>query len=125
MQRPSAPQIILLLDDEAPHRLIARRAFAHLSPVPHVLEAADLKSAREHIVQHNISLAVIDLNLNGISSIALIRELSATTVIVAVSTSLLPQDGEAALQAGAKTFIPKNNSYLATLAAALSALLGN
>ena len=105
---------VLLLDEEAPHRLLAKRALRNL---PHlkIVEAEGLSHARDAVARTEIfSLFLIDLNLGEDSGLQFIEELRADaryreTPILIISTSDLEKDYLAAYCAGVSAFLVKNS----------------
>jgi two-component system KDP operon response regulator KdpE len=112
------PRILLVEDEELNRTLVkAVLARAQITAVrdAEVLDASTLASARTWLGTEDIDLILLDMNLPDGSGLTLASELAAGTVaagrprptVVAVTASVLPQDREAALQAGCDGFLDK------------------
>ncbi|GAA3907544.1 response regulator [Actinoplanes auranticolor] len=112
------PRILLVEDEELNRTLVkAVLARARIAAVrdAEVLDASTLASARTRLAAEDVDLILLDMNLPDGSGLALASELAAGTVatgrprptVVAVTASVLPQDREAALQAGCDGFLDK------------------
>ena len=107
------PNRILLIDDDDSHRMLARRALKELHS--EFLEARTPDEAIK-VMQSaypGLTLIILDMNLNGISSIALLRALRTTAPfevlpVVVLSTSALEKDVSAAYQSGASCYLIKS-----------------
>ncbi len=120
------PNRILLIDDDDSHRLLARRALKELNP--QIIEARNPEEALQILKteQAGLALVILDMNLNGISGIALLREVRATSAleilpVVVLSTSALERDVTAAYHAGASCYLIKStdpSEFRSTLAKA-------
>lgn len=109
----SKPKNILIVDDEAPHRMLAKRALKALPEIA-VIEADSVHRAISTINRDldKLSLAVVDFNLAGnpgLEIVALLRsfrDLGELPVII-LSTSTLDADVEAGYLAGANCYMFK------------------
>lgn len=113
---------VMVADDHAVFReglrlLMEARAFCGV-----VLEAFDGDSARAAVLAHpDIDLAVLDLNMPGMESMALLKDLRSShpaLAIVVLTASERRNDMRAAMAAGATGYIPKSfpiNKILAAL----------
>lgn len=101
---------VLVVDDDAAHRMFARRALERIVPQTDILEAATIADAQQSLVKYELGLIVLDLNLDNESGLELVTAVPNSTEIVIVSTSDLPEDIERCRVAGIEHYIPKGRS---------------
>ena len=110
---------ILLVEDEELNRALVKAVLAR-ADVPavreaEVLDASNLARARERLSAEDVDLILLDMNLPDGNGLNLARELAAAAMpagrrkpaVVAVTASVLPQDREAAIDAGCDGFLDK------------------
>lgn len=122
---------VLVVDDEPAHRLMVRRALGKARRDLAITEAGSLAEGTQAFMHGSFNLAIVDLNLAGESGLEFIRAARAgaannTIPIIAISTSSLDTDVQAAYAAGANSFVFKTaagRSFPADIAAAVAALL--
>jgi CheY-like chemotaxis protein len=109
------PRSILLVEDEAPNRALARAVLAR-STDPRVagivlLEAPNLARAREILDSQHVDLILLDVRLPDGDGLTLAAELhdrlADRPIVVVLSASVLPSEQDAALRSGADAFLPK------------------
>ncbi len=132
MQEPVWP-IILLVDDDPAHRLLAKRAICRAFPGAQIIESTNTKDAlgKTGSRPNRIDLAVIDFNLGMESGVDLVKHIRKSAPIqelpvIIVSTSSLPDDVAKSYQAGSSCFIVKDHDascYQISLTHALSFFL--
>jgi two-component system, OmpR family, KDP operon response regulator KdpE len=110
---------ILLVEDEELNRTLVKAVLARadIAAVRHadILDAANLATARSHLVDSDVDLILLDMNLPDGNGLTLARELAsggvaagrARPVVVAVTASVPPQDRAAAMDAGCDGFLDK------------------
>lgn len=103
---------ILLLDDDAGHRLLARRALRKLPGGATLLEASTLEEAESMLLSHSISLLLSDLNIAGTFAFPLISFVRntkslATIPVIVLSTSLMESDVHECYLRGANCYLKK------------------
>ena len=109
-----AQRTIIIVDDEAAHRALIRRALQRVS-VPHqTVEFETLTAAQRGLLNggSDIALLIVDLNLAGESGLVLVKELRVNNrwhelPVLVLSTSALEHDVEQSYQAGANCFVTK------------------
>lgn len=129
----TSPLEILLVDDEPSHRVIAKRALLRAFPLAHVRECASLGDTLRDLAENKIALsvAVVDLNLQGQSGLEVVKALRADVryralPIVINSTSQLELDIHNAYSASISAYIFKSEQpqqFGAELCAAVRFLL--
>ena len=108
--------VILIVDDDAAHRALTRRAIASECPGAAILEAQSLSEAR-HILQSKgaaLKLVLLDINMDQECGLDLLRSIRADSStsqlqVVILSTSALDSDIEASFLNGADRFLTKNS----------------
>jgi DNA-binding NarL/FixJ family response regulator len=124
---------ILIVDDEAAHRVMARRAFVKHFPELQVLEASSVSTAKHLLASHleALMLVILDLNLDhesGLEVLQLLRAQKSYSDLpcVVISTSDLEKDVHQSYQCGANCYIVKDTdpvTYRKNLSAAISYFL--
>jgi two-component system KDP operon response regulator KdpE len=111
----SGKPVILYVEDEAPNRALLR-AVVQRSADPTIksstlLEAADLATAREVLSREVVDLVLLDVRLPDGNGLDLARDIRQGTgqrpEIIVMSASVLPSERDAALETGARAFLPK------------------
>ncbi len=103
---------ILVIDDEAAHRMLIKRAIKAFYPNAQIVEAENLLTARKVYTEVSPSAITLDLNLGGESGFEFLKWLrsnSETTPVIVVTTSQLPSDIRLAQQLGANHYVTKNS----------------
>lgn len=107
---------ILLVDDEPPHRMLAKRALRRAFPNAIVHECASLDDTLRILSSPGtmLCLAIVDLNLQGQSGLEVLKALRADTRYTALpvvinSTSQLESDVHSAYACGASAYIFKSD----------------
>ena len=113
---PDARASVLLIEDEAPNRALARAVLARATD-PRVanvvlLEAPSLARAREILASEPVDLVLLDVRLPDGDGLDLASELYARgdanrPTVVVLSASVLPAERDAALRSGADAFLAK------------------
>jgi two-component system KDP operon response regulator KdpE len=110
---------ILLVEDEELNRTLVKAVLARADVAAvrdaAVLDARSLAAAREALDGSDVDLILLDMNLPDGNGLSLARELAAggmpagrrKPAVVAVTASVLPQDREAAIEAGCDGFLDK------------------
>jgi DNA-binding NarL/FixJ family response regulator len=112
MTKPKRP-LILIVDDEPAHRLLAKRVMMRSYPEAKLMECQNLDQARIEIKKHiSLDLALIDFNLGLECGADLAIELRKShsveqLPVIVISTSSLAEDVERSYTAGASCFIVK------------------
>jgi CheY-like chemotaxis protein len=111
-----APPVVLVVEDEAPNRALLRAVFNRASD-PRVrgatlIDAHDLATARSVIASRRVEIVLLDVRLSDGSGLTLARELRSRPPaerprVLILSASVLPNEREAALAAGADGFLGK------------------
>jgi two-component system KDP operon response regulator KdpE len=113
------PRKILLVEDEDLNRTLVKAvlARAEIEAVrdAEVIDAGTLAIARDRLRSADVDLILLDMNLPDGNGLSLARELASggigpsgrRPVVVAVTASVLPQDREAAIEAGCDGFLDK------------------
>jgi two-component system KDP operon response regulator KdpE len=110
------PPVLLLVEDEAPNRALLRavlgRAADRRLREATLLEAADLATARSILAQQAVTIVLLDVRLPDGNGLAVARELRSRPPaqrprVLILSASVLPNEREAALAAGADGFLGK------------------
>jgi len=112
---------ILIVDDEAPHRILIRRSIAAAFPDAKLLEAENLTMAKQFLENTEVSLISLDLCIgseSGFDLLSWVRDRSNidSLPVMILSTSQLLQDVERGYLLGANCYLSKNpdpdiNSY--------------
>lgn len=111
---------ILLVEDEELNRTLVKAVLSRASVASvraaEVVDATNLTMARDKLAAVDVDLILLDMNLPDGNGLSLARELAAgkitpagrpKPVVVAVTASVLPQDREAAIEAGCDGFLDK------------------
>ena len=101
---------VLLIDDDAAHRIVASRALKDV-PLPlTVFQASNTKEALEHLSENEFALVVLDVKLDhesGIDLLPQIRKNNPNVPVIMVSTSDLEEHISASYASGANCYIIK------------------
>jgi two-component system KDP operon response regulator KdpE len=109
---------ILLVEDEELNRALVKAVLARADVAAvreaEVLDATTIAAARERLGHETVDLILLDMNLPDGHGLTLARELArgmpdgrARPSVIAVTASVLPQDREAAIEAGCDGFLDK------------------
>jgi CheY-like chemotaxis protein len=110
---------ILLVEDEELNRALVRAVLARADVAAvreaEVLIAPSLAAARASLDTEDVDLILLDMNMPDGHGLSLAREVAGGDLlgdrpkpaVVAVTASVLPQDREAALEAGCDGFLDK------------------
>ena len=110
---------ILLVEDEELNRALVRAVLARAEVAAvreaEVVEAKNLSAARDRLGSQDVDLILLDMNLPDGNGLTLAHELATEGVpggrarpkVVAVTASVLPQDRQAAIEAGCDGFLDK------------------
>ncbi|MCC6220664.1 MAG: response regulator [Deltaproteobacteria bacterium] len=111
---------ILIVDDDKAHRSLIRRALQRADIQNPLLEASNIEEARCNLLLNNptsptAEILLLDLNLQGVRSTALIAELRSSTFyahtpIIVISTSQLERDIRECYDCGANTYLVKSEN---------------
>ena len=102
---------VLVADDHAVFRIGLMQLLKHRLKVNRILQAISFAEVIEHLNQKDVTLAILDLGIPGLSSpkdIAQIRLLSPDTHLVVLSASDRREDILEALSAGVHGYIVKS-----------------
>jgi two-component system KDP operon response regulator KdpE len=115
-QEVPPPAVVLLIEDEAPNRALLKAILGRASD-PRLrgailIEAPDLATAREVLARQPVTVVLLDVRLPDGNGLALARELRARAPedrprVLILSASVLPDERESALMAGADGFLGK------------------
>jgi CheY-like chemotaxis protein len=112
---PDRP-VILVVEDELANRVLLRailqRSDVGIVRSATVIEAPDLATARSVLVDSAVDLVLLDVRLPDGSGLSLAEELRSRhgvdrPGVIVLSASVLPDEREAALAAGADVFLSK------------------
>jgi two-component system, OmpR family, KDP operon response regulator KdpE len=112
---PSAA-VLLLIEDEAPNRALLRAVLGRATDPrlrnATLIEAPDLATAREVLARQPVTVVLLDVRLPDGNGLALARELRSLPPVerprvLILSASVLPNERETALSAGADGFLGK------------------
>ena len=121
-------RVALVVDDDPFFRMALRGLLTSHLGCLEVIEAASFDEAVERLTEcANVTIALIDLAMPGMSSPAtlrVIRDTFPSTLVVMVSASSARRDIIQALQAGAHGYVPKSLGVAAMTAALQSILQG-
>lgn len=113
---PKPSYQIVLIDDEAAHRLIARRAIKQQFEASCITEASTAKQAISILEEKRNSsdIVILDFNLGPESGLAVLQALRQNnspnnTVVLVVSTSMLFSDIEKSYLLGANCYLFKSS----------------
>lgn len=115
---------ILLVEDEELNRALVRavldRAADPRLKAARLIEAGDLAQARAHLREAPVDLVLLDVQLPDGSGLGLARELTADRVaprpaIVALTAGVLPEQLDAAREAGCDAVLAKPYQYASLL----------
>ena len=108
------PVSILVVEDEAPNRALVRAVLARSSDdrILHaqLLEAPTLARARELLATGHVDLVLLDVRLpdgNGLDLATELRDNASRPKVMVLSASVLPNERDAAIRAGADAFLAK------------------
>jgi two-component system KDP operon response regulator KdpE len=108
--------VLLMVEDEAPNRVllraVLRRAADRRLREATLIEAADLATARAILASQQVTIVLLDVRLPDGNGLSLARELRARPAserprVLVLSASVLPNERESALAAGADGFLGK------------------
>lgn len=105
-------KIILVVDDELAHRMLAKRVIKKTCPGAKILEAESVKTALDHISNNKLSLITLDLNLAGESGFDILERYRMEHdfddfPVVILSTSSLQRDFLLGYELGANSYLVK------------------
>lgn len=112
----AAPAVLLLIEDEAPNRALLRAILGRATDPrlrgAKLIEAPDLATAREVLASQPVTIVLLDVRLPDGNGLALARELQGWSPadrprVLILSASVLPNERESALMAGADGFLGK------------------
>jgi two-component system KDP operon response regulator KdpE len=123
---------VLVVEDEAPNRALARAVLSRTTEERlrdiRLLEAVDLRAAREILAAESVAIVLLDVRLPDGNGLDLARELRAQSgprpAVLILTASVLPTERDAAIRAGADAFLAKPYRP-ADLIAAMVELLKN
>jgi two-component system, OmpR family, KDP operon response regulator KdpE len=108
------PISILVVEDEAPNRALVRAVLGRSSDdrILHaqLLEASTLERARELLATNPVDLVLLDVRLpdgNGLDLATELRDRTTRPRVMVLSASVLPNERDAAIRAGADVFLAK------------------
>lgn len=107
--------MIVLVDDNAAHRHLIRRAVKRSIKDGEIVEIASLGDALKFIDIHGcdpVEIFIVDLNLGdgkGTELVRALRDRCETTPVLLLSTSKLEEDREDANRSGASLYIVKDD----------------
>jgi two-component system KDP operon response regulator KdpE len=108
------PVSILVVEDEAPNRALVRAVLARSTDdrIVHaqLLEAPTLERAREVLATNPVDLVLLDVRLPDGNGLDLATELLGNATrprVMVLSASVLPNERDAAIRAGADAFLAK------------------
>lgn len=110
------PAVLLLIEDEAPNRALMKAILARASDPrlrgATLIEAPDLATARKVLARQSVTVVLLDVRLPDGNGLALARELRTRPPeerprVLILSASVLPNERESALMAGADGFLGK------------------
>ena len=108
--------VIVLVEDEAPNRALARAVLARADHAAvrsaRLVEATTLAEARAALAHEPVDVVVLDVRLPDGTGLDLAREIRSRAGagrprVLILSASVLPTERAAALEAGADDFLPK------------------
>lgn len=110
---------ILLVDDEPPHLILAKRGLEKAFPAIQILEADSIDTAKTKMAEapSTLTMAIVDYNLDnesGADLLAYIRSTDETSelICIVVSTSERLDDAVQCYQAGAHCYVVKASEPL-------------
>jgi two-component system KDP operon response regulator KdpE len=112
----AAPPVLLVIEDEAPNRALVRAILSRAADPrlrdATLIEAADLATARSILAKQAVTVVLLDVRLPDGNGLALARELRSRASadrprVLILSASVLPNERETALAAGADGFLGK------------------
>jgi CheY-like chemotaxis protein len=112
----AAPPVLLVIEDEAPNRALVRAILSRAADPrlrdATLIEAADLAAARSILAKQAVTVVLLDVRLPDGNGLALARELRSRASadrprVLILSASVLPNERETALAAGADGFLGK------------------
>jgi CheY-like chemotaxis protein len=112
----TSPAVLLLVEDEAPNRALLRAILGRASDPrlrgATVIEAPDLAIARSVLARQPVTVVLLDVRLPDGNGLTLARELRSRPPedrprVLILSASVLPNERESALMAGADGFLGK------------------
>jgi DNA-binding NarL/FixJ family response regulator len=116
MEKPMADDtpVILVIDDEAAHRMLIKRAIKALYSHAQISEAENISAAKRLVTEISPYIITLDLSLgreSGFDFLTWLRQppVSSSTPVVVVTTSQLPSDISLAQQLGATEYISKDS----------------
>lgn len=126
---------IVLVDDDAAHRMLVRRALRTALPGSTIIEIPGFRAARQALFAEPAALAsllIIDLNLGDGYGAELVAEITKSSVfkhaqLLVVSTSFLEVDVTSSYSAGAHAFLVKNTDprlFAEEIGSAAACLIG-
>lgn len=112
----ATPPVLLVIEDEAPNRALLRAILSRAADPrlrnATLIEAADLATARSILARQAVTVVLLDVRLPDGNGLALARELRRRPSadrprVLILSASVLPNERETALAAGADGFLGK------------------
>lgn len=112
----ATPPVLLVIEDEAPNRALLRAILSRAADPrlrnATLIEAADLATARSILARQAVTVVLLDVRLPDGNGLALARELRSRPSadrprVLILSASVLPNERETALAAGADGFLGK------------------
>ena len=114
------PPYFLIVDDDAAHRTLLKRALCKAEHRCTIIELQSLAAARQFLFADErdgseLLLAIIDLNLGDGSGVSLLAEIRrspkfASLPIIVLSTSSLPSDIKTCYDSGADCYLTKSEN---------------
>jgi CheY-like chemotaxis protein len=110
------PAVLLVVEDEAPNRALLRAILGRASDPrlqgATLIEAPDLATARQVLARQPVTVVLLDVRLPDGNGLSLARELRSRSPedrprVLILSASVLPNERESALLAGADGFLGK------------------
>jgi len=115
MPDAAADLTVLVVEDEAPNRALARAVLSRATDVRlrsvRLIEAVDLREARTVLAAERVSIVLLDVRLPDGNGLDLARELrqqgEGRPHVLILTASVLPTEREAAVRSGADAFLAK------------------
>ncbi|HKG57636.1 MAG TPA: response regulator [Candidatus Limnocylindrales bacterium] len=115
MPDAAADLTVLVVEDEAPNRALARAVLSRATDARlrsvRLIEAVDLREARTVLAAERVSIVLLDVRLPDGNGLDLARELrqqgEGRPHVLILTASVLPTEREAAVRSGADAFLAK------------------